>query len=168
MAAVVFVLLAIGGLILVMQGDGEGQVPTEPQGQPGLSQPSQEVPSEGLPPSPTATAPAASAPRVAAATAMAAKFVAFMSANKQKEAAALGCADSKQLLPGALMLIVDEQTKLKVSGKAIVQEPGTTAYPMRIVLVPIAGKTRFGPESGFVRIQDISGQPLCVRIYELK
>ncbi|WP_343968044.1 hypothetical protein [Kribbella koreensis] len=165
MAAVVLVLMTIVGLVVIMQGEGEGEVPTEPQGQPGLTQPSQQVPSEGLPPSPTATA---TAPRVAAATAMAAKFVAFMSANQQKEAAALGCEDSKQLLPGALMLIVDEQTKLRVSGKAIVQEPGTTAYPMRIVLVPIAGKTRFGPESGFVRIQDISGQPLCVRIYELK
>jgi hypothetical protein len=145
-----------------MQGEGGGSA--EPQTQPsqGLGQ------SEGQPTAPAPSTPAADAPRVTAATALAARFVAFMSANKQKEAAALGCADSKQLLPGALMLTVDEQTKLKVSGKTIVEEPGTTAYPMRIDLVPIAGKTRFGPESGFVRIQDIPGQPLCVRIFQLK
>lgn len=143
------VLLGIVGLlVMVTQGDGEESM--EPQTQPAPS------------------TPAADAPRLTEAAALAGKFVAFLSVNKQKDAAALGCEGSKQLLPTSIMLIVDEQTKLKVSGTTTVEEPGTTAYPMRMDFVPISGKTRFGPMSGFVRIQDIAGEPLCVRIFQLK
>lgn len=166
---VVVVLMGIGGLVLVMQGDGNGNgtSPTQPQAQP--SQVSgQGTPSEGQPTGSAPSTPAADAPRVTAATALAGRFVAFLSVNKQKEAAALGCEGSKQLLPGSIMLIVDESTKLKLSGKTTVEEAGTTAYPMRMDYVPISGKTRFGPMSGFVRIQDVPGQPLCVRIFQLK
>jgi hypothetical protein len=157
---VVVVLMGIGGLLLIMQGEGEG--PTVPQTQPSQSQ---GAPSEGQP---TPSTSAADAPRLTEATALAGRFVAYLSVNKQKEAAALGCEGSKQILPGSIMLIVDESTKLKLSGKTTVEEPGTTAYPMRMDYVPISGKTRFGPMSGFVRIQDVPGQPLCVRIFQLK
>jgi hypothetical protein len=145
-----------------MQGEG-GEGPTQPQ-----AQPSQGAPSAGQPTEPTPSTPLGGAPRLTEATALAGRFVAFLSVNKQKEAAALGCEGSKQILPGSIMLIVDESTKLKLSGKTIVEQPGTTAYPQRMDLVPISGKTRFGPMSGFVRIQDIPGEPLCVRIFQLK
>jgi hypothetical protein len=157
---VVVVLAVVGiiGMVFVLRGNDAANGPTQPQGQPSLVQPTESAPST----------PAADAPRLTEATALAGKFVGFLNANKQKEAAALGCAGSKQLLPTTIMLIVDESTKLKLSGKPIVEEPGTTAYPMRMDLVPISGKTRFGPMSGAVRLEDVSGQPLCVRLFELK
>ncbi|MFI5710225.1 hypothetical protein [Kribbella sp. NPDC051620] len=162
-AAVVLVLMTIGGLIVIMQGEGEGPTPSEPKAQ-SNRQPGQGAPTNGS----AASTPAAGAPRLTEATALAGKFVGLLSVNKQKEAAALGCEGSKQLLPTSIMLIVDEQTKLKLSGTTTVEEPGTSAYPMRMDLVPISGKTRFGPMSGFVRIQDVPGEPLCVRIFQLK
>jgi hypothetical protein len=161
---VVVVLMGIGGLVLVMQGDGEG--PTQPQAQ-SSQQPGQGTSTEGQPTQPAPSTPAADGPRLTEATALAGKFVAFLSVNKQKEAAALGCEGSKQLLPTTIMLIVDESTKLKLSGKPVV-EPAGTVYPMRMDLVPISGKTRFGPMSGYVRIEDVPGQPLCVRLFQLK
>ncbi|WP_157979797.1 hypothetical protein [Kribbella monticola] len=111
------------------------------------------------------SSPAADAPRLANAVVMTKKFLGYLNTNNQKAAAAMGCEGSKQLLPTAISLIVDESTNL-TAGTATVEEPGTSAYPMRMDLVTISGTVKYRPTNGWVRIQDVPGEPLCVRIFQ--
>jgi hypothetical protein len=130
---------------------------------------SQDDPSADPSTGPTdSTSPGGDAPRLTEAVTMATKFVGYLNANNQKAAAAMGCEGSKELLPTVISLVVDDQTALKVTGPATVEEPGTTAYPMRMDVVPIGGKIKFGPTTGYVRLEDVSGQALCVRLFQTK
>jgi len=159
-------MLGILGLILIVRGEDSGAVPTQPQTQPGQVAPSLGLPTDGLRTEPVPTTPAVEAPRLTEATALTTRFLGYLNTNKQ-EAAALGCASSKDLLPGVILLIVDESTNLKV-GKATVEEPGTSAYPMRMDLVTISGTARSNPATGYVRIEDVTGQPLCVHLFQVQ
>jgi hypothetical protein len=162
----VVVLLGILGLILIVSGEDSGAVPTKPQTQPSQGAPSQGLPTEGQRTEPVPTTPTADPPRLTEATALTTKFLGYLNTNKQKEAAALGCAGSKNILPGVILLVVDESTNLK-AGKATVEEPGTSAYPMRMDLITISGTANSNPATGSVRIEDVTGQPLCVRLFQV-
>jgi hypothetical protein len=125
-------------------------------------------PATGIDPSagPTdSSGPDADAPRLANAVVMTTKFLGYLNTNNQQAASAMGCEGSKQLLPTAISLIVDESTNLK-AGTATVEEPGTSAYPMRMDLVTISGTVKYRPTNGWVRIQDVPGEPLCVRMFQ--
>ncbi|TDU89907.1 hypothetical protein EV138_3487 [Kribbella voronezhensis] len=111
------------------------------------------------------SSPAADAPRLANAVVMTKKFLGYLNTNNQKAASAMGCEGSKQLLPTAISLVVDESTNL-TAGTATVEEPGTSAYPMRMDLVTISGTVKYRPTNGWVRIQDVPGEPLCVRMFQ--
>jgi hypothetical protein len=126
-------------------------------------------------PSPAAARPTASAqptaqpsetpggPRLTEATTLATRFLAYLNANDQKHATTLACADSKNLLAGQLIVMIDPPTKLAVSGPAA----SVSSYYPRIS-VPFSGTTKGGvPLAGTVDIMDQPTRPLCVRLTSL-
>jgi hypothetical protein len=157
-AAGIIVLLGVVALIVpgLMGGDdGQGSAPTAPS--PVGSQPAGS-PHPTAPPSQTP-----GGPRLTEATTLATRFLAYLNANDQKHATALGCADSKNLLAGQLIVMIDPPTKLAVSGPAA----SVSSYYPRIS-VPFSGTTKGGvPLAGTVDIMDQPTRPLCVRLTSL-
>jgi hypothetical protein len=120
------------------------------------------------PTAPAPSTPAQPAQRLTESSALAAKFLTYLNANDQKHAAALGCEDTKKLLPTVILLAIDPPTKLTVSGPA---EPMSKTYSapyyQMLVGVPFTGTTKHNPATGTVTIMDVPPQPLCVRLMKL-
>lgn len=157
MVAIAGVLVLVGVVALIvpglMGGDDDQSSPTAPS--PAGSRPAS--------PEPSTQPSTPGGPRLAEATTLASKFLAFLNANDQKHALALGCEDSRKLLTGQLLVTIDPPTRLTVSGPAA----SVTSYYPRIS-VPFSGTTKGGaPLSGTVDIMDMSSQPLCVRLTSL-
>jgi hypothetical protein len=156
-AAGIIVLLGVVALIVpgLMGGDDQGNAPTAPS--PAASEPAGS-------PQPTAQpSQTPGGPRLTEATTLATRFLAYLNANDQKHATALGCADSKNLLAGQLIVMIDPPTKLAVSGPAA----SVSSYYPRIS-VPFSGTTKGGvPLAGTVDIMDQPTRPLCVRLTSL-
>lgn len=157
-AAGIIVLLGVFALIVpgLMGGDDDqGAGPTAPS--PAAARPTDS-------PQPTAQpSETPGGPRLAEATTLATRFVTFLNANDQKHAIALGCEDSKKLLAGQLLVMIDPPTKLSVSGPSA----SVSSYYPRIS-VPFAGTTKGGaPLAGTVDIMDTPSLPLCVRLTSL-
>jgi hypothetical protein len=156
-AAGIIVLLGVVALIVpgLMGGDDDqGSAPTAPS--PAGSQPADS-------PQPTAQpSQTPGGPRLTEATTLATRFLAYLNANDQKHATALGCADSKNLLAGQLIVMIDPPTKLAVSGPAA----SVSSYYPRIS-VPFSGSTKGVPLAGTVDIMDQPTRPLCVRLTSL-
>jgi len=157
-AAGIVVFLGIVALLLpgLMGGDDDqGGSPTAPS--PGAARPT-DSPQPSARPSETP-----GGPRLTEATTLATRFLAYLNANDQKHATALGCADSKNLLAGQLIVMIDPPTKLAVSGPAA----AVSSYYPRIS-VPFSGTTKGGvPLAGTVDIMDQPTRPLCVRLTSL-
>jgi hypothetical protein len=145
--AVIALLTVLGVVVLVRYGDGGGTAPA----------PAPVTVTETAPVEPTT--PAAPTPRLTEATALVTRFLNELNVNDQKKAAALGCVDSKQLLPGQILLLVEPPTKLAVDGPATGQGR---------IAVPFSGTTKGNPYAGTAFVQDFPGQPLCVRILSSK
>ncbi|MFI5691448.1 hypothetical protein ACIA58_06375 [Kribbella sp. NPDC051586] len=157
-AAGVIVLLGVVALVLpgLMGGDDDqGSGPTAPS--PAAARPA------GSPQPAAQQSETPGGPRLTEATTLATRFLTFLNANDQKHATALGCADSKNLLAGQLLVMVDPPTRLTVSGPAA----SVTSYYPRIS-VPFSGTTKGGaPLAGTVDIMDSPSLPLCVRLTSL-
>jgi hypothetical protein len=152
----VLVLVGVVALIVpgLMGGDDGQSNPTPPS-----SSASHPVGS----PQPTAGPSTPGGPRLTEATALATRFLAFLNANDQKHATALGCEDSRKLLAGQLLVMVDPPTRLTVNGPAA----SVSSYYPRIS-VPFTGTTKGGaPLTGTVDIMDMPSRPLCVRLTSL-
>jgi hypothetical protein len=156
-AAGIIVFLGVVALLLpgLMGGDDDQGGPTEPS--PAAARPTGS-------PAPTAEpSETPGGPRLTEATTLATRFLAYLDANDQKHATALGCADSKNLLAGQLIVMIDPPTKLAVSGPAA----SVSSYYPRIS-VPFSGTTKGGvPLTGTVDIMDQPTRPLCVRLTSL-
>jgi hypothetical protein len=98
------------------------------------------------------------APRLAEAGALATKFLGYLNVNDQKSAAALGCRETTQLLPGVILLAVDPPTKLTAG----------TPTGQLMIGVPFTGTTKSNPATGTVIVQDLPPAPLCVRMLQLR
>ncbi|TDO67395.1 hypothetical protein EV651_103307 [Kribbella sp. VKM Ac-2571] len=159
----VFVLLGAVALIVpkLIGSDDDQAAPTAPS--PASSQPAGSPQPTSEPSSAPSSAPATPGPRLTEASTLATKFLAFLNANDQTHAVALGCADSKNLLAGQLLVMIDPPTKLSVTGPAA----SVSSYYPRIS-VPFSGTTKGGaPLAGTVDIMDEPSQPLCVRLTSL-
>lgn len=159
--AVVLVLGVAGVLVVTLTGGGNNQSgPTQPATAPpppSASSDPNSLPSSAPAPS---TAPSAAAPRLSEATALATKFLGYVNASDQPHALALGCADSRKILAGLLVFMIDPPTKLTVNGPPAVAQ---TYY--RKISVPFAGTTKGPvPRTGTVDIMDKPSTPLCVRL----
>ena len=153
-AAGIIVFLGVVALLLpgLMGGDDDQGGPTAPS--PAAARPT------GSPQPTTQPSETAGGPRLTEATTLATRFLAYLNANDQKHATALGCADSKNLLAGQLIVMVDPPTKLAVTGPAA----SVSSYYPRIS-VPFSGTTKGGvPLAGTVDIMDQPTRPLCVRL----
>lgn len=151
----VLVLVGVVALIVpgLMGGNDDQSGPTAPS----------RAASQPTAPQPTSQPSTPGGPRLTEATTLATKFLAFLNANDQKHALALGCEDSRKLLTGQLLVMIDPPTRLTVSGSAA----SVTSYYPRIS-VPFSGTTKGGAAlSGTVDIMDMSSQPLCVRLTSL-
>ncbi|MGW7681322.1 hypothetical protein ACWGID_11310 [Kribbella sp. NPDC054772] len=160
MIAVIAVLLLLGaGLVvatsLTSNDDDQSGGPTQPSTAP--SRPSAEPTSA---PTGGPTTPGTTAPRLTEATALATRFLAYVNASDQQHALALGCADSRQILAGLLVFMIDPPTKLTVSGQPVAMQ---SYYPK--ISVPFSGTTKGPvPRTGTVDIMDQPSTPLCVRL----
>ena len=157
MIAIAGVLVLVGVVALIvpglMGGDDDQSSPTSPS--PAANRPTS--------PQPSTQPSTPGGPRLAEATTLAAKFLAFLNANDQKHALALGCEDSRKLLTGQLLVMIDPPTRLSVNGPAA----SVSSYYPRIS-VPFTGTTKGGaPLTGTVDIMDMPPQPLCVRLTSL-
>ncbi|TDW89622.1 hypothetical protein EV137_3418 [Kribbella pratensis] len=163
--AVVGVFVLLGAVALIVPGligsDDDQGGPTAPS--PALSQPAGSPQPTSEPSPATSSAPSTPGPRLTEASTLATRFLAFLNANDQTHAVALGCADSRNLLAGQLIVMVDPPTKLSVSGPAA----SVSSYYPRIS-VPFSGTTKGGaPLAGTVDIMDVPSEPLCVRLTSL-
>ncbi|GAA1109870.1 hypothetical protein GCM10009630_03620 [Kribbella jejuensis] len=160
---VVLVLLGVGVLLATRSSDNDASGPTEPSTAP--LPPSTSSESSVSPPPTTAppTAPTA-APRLAEARTLATSFLAYLNANDQTHATALGCEESRKLLTGQLIVMIDPPTKLAVTGPGV----SVPSYYPRIS-VPFSGTTNGSvPLTGTVDIMDLPSRPLCVRLTSLQ
>jgi hypothetical protein len=161
-AVVVVLVLGAGVLVATISGgDDNRSGPTQPSTAP----PPPTASSEPNPlPSSTATSSEPSAPRLTEATALATRFLAYVNAADQKHALALGCADSRNILAGLLVFMIDPPTKLTVSG-----QPVATQTYYRKISVPYSGTTKGPvPRTGTVDIMDQPSTPLCVRLTTMR
>ncbi|GAA1590314.1 hypothetical protein GCM10009742_41080 [Kribbella karoonensis] len=161
--AVVVVLLlgGVGALVVTLTGrDDDSSGPTQPATAPPPAATSSEPGSEPSSEPTSSTTPSTSAPRLTEATALATKFLAYVNASDRKHALALGCADSRQILAGLLVFMIDPPTKLTVNGP-----PVATVTYYRKISVPYSGTTKGPvPRTGTVDIMDQPSAPLCVRL----
>lgn len=136
-------------------------VPTQPSAPPKTvpsAVPTKAVPSSvpspapsSAPSKPVGTAPVGTTP--ANAVALAGRFVSNLNAGNTEAATALGCADTRALIPTLIGSLIKAPTNLAVDGKAIGQDP---------YLVQISGTTNGKSMAGMVIIQ--GG---CVRVFNL-
>ncbi|HWD82479.1 MAG TPA: hypothetical protein VG497_26450 [Kribbella sp.] len=161
---VLLVLLALIGVgVLATRSSSENvSGPTQPSTAP--LPPTTSESSAGPSPAPTPTAPSTAAPRLVEAKTLATRFVAYLNANDQTHATALGCEESRKLLTGQLIVTIDPPTKLAVTGPGV----SVPSYYPRIS-VPFSGTTNGSvPLAGTVDIMDIPSRPLCVRLTSLQ
>ncbi|MFF0339200.1 hypothetical protein [Kribbella sp. NPDC004875] len=168
----VLVLLTVGILATRLASDDDtAGGPTQPSTAPSRPNPTAEptsVPSGGpsggpTPSTTTATTPAA-APRLTEATALATRFLAYVNAADRTHALALGCEDSRKILDGLLVFMIDPPTKLVVNGKPYATQ---TYYPK--ISVPFSGTTKGPvPRTGTVDIMDQPPAQLCVRLTTMR
>lgn len=164
-AGVLVVVVAVGALVVFLgRDDNQAVGPTQPQPQNSQPLPSQGLPSEGQRTEPGPSTPAEQPRRLAESKALTVRFLGYLNTRKEKEAAALGCAESKQILPGVILLTVDESTKLK-AGNVVAEESAETGLSMRTNRVEISGTVKFNPHTGYVRLQDVPGKPVCVQLF---
>ncbi|HEY3562863.1 MAG TPA: hypothetical protein VGL05_35600 [Kribbella sp.] len=170
MIAVVVVLVLGGAGVLVATlsgGDDNRSGPTQPTTAPPPPSASSEpnpVPSSTPTSSTPTSATEPTAPRLTEATALATRFLGYVNAADQKHALALGCEDSRQILAGLLVFMIDPPTKLTVSGK-----PVATQTYYRKISVPYSGTTKGPvPRTGTVDIMDQPSTPLCVRLTTMR
>lgn len=174
----VLVLLAAGLLVATrLTGDDDtADGPTQPSTAPNPTAEPTPLPSGGptpstepsaepsTEPSTTASTPATAAPRLTEATALATKFLGYVNASDRAHALALGCADSRNLLDGLLVFMIDPPTKLTVSGQPYAVR---TYYPK--ISVPFSGTTKGPvPRTGTVDIMDKPPAQLCVRLTTMR
>jgi hypothetical protein len=178
-----YVVLAVAGVLVVLGivalilpgllGDDESGGPTSPappaprstsSPDPSSESSGSPEPSSGPPSSgPPSSAPPA-APRLTEATALATRFLGYVNASDRKHALALGCEDSRQILDGLLVFMIDPPTKLVVSGKPVAAQ---TYYHK--ISVPFSGTTKGPvPRAGTVDIMDEPSTPLCVRLTTMR
>ena len=112
-------------------------------------------PSQEPSPEPTMTLPTAGSGDLAKAKDLAQRFVSQLNANKPKEAAALGCPESKELLPTLIEVLIKPPTKLTI-GEAVGQ---------LVIIVRLTGTTNGHQVTGMVLIQE-TGTP-CVRAVQV-
>lgn len=162
---VVLVLLALLGVVVLLatrSSSDDASGPTEPSTAPLPPSPSEASTAPSPPPTPTA--PATAAPRLTEAGTLATRFIAYLNANDQTHATALGCEESRKLLTGQLIVMIDPPTKLAVTGPGV----SVPSYYPRIS-VPFSGTTNGSvPLAGTVDIMDIPSRPLCVRLTSLR
>ncbi|NUS00050.1 MAG: hypothetical protein HOV67_32925 [Kribbellaceae bacterium] len=166
LGAVVLLVLIIGvAVALGTRSPGTNTSgPTEPSTAPLPPSTSSGSSVSPAPTVPTPTAPASAAPRLAEARTLATRFIAYLNANDQAHATALGCEESRKLLTGQLIVMVDPPTKLAVTGPGV----SVPSYYPRIS-VPFSGTTNGTvPLTGTVDIMDIPSRPLCVRLTSLQ
>jgi hypothetical protein len=101
------------------------------------------------------TPPTGSAGDLAKAKDLAQRFVTQLNANKPAAAAALGCPESKELLPTLIRVLIKPPTKLTI-GEALGQT---------VIIVRLAGTTNGHQVSGMVLIQETSTP--CVRAVQV-
>ncbi|QNE19843.1 hypothetical protein F1D05_20395 [Kribbella qitaiheensis] len=127
------------------------ELPTNFPTEPPTEDPTQEPTAE------PSTVPTSGAGNLAGATALTKRFVAALNANKLDAAAAMGCTESKQLLPLLFKAMIAPPTKLTV-GEALGQSA---------IIVRLTGTTKGHNISGIVLVQDLGGAPLCVRAIQV-
>lgn len=125
--------------------------PTEPPTEDPTDEPT--VPQNTEPTGP----PSSGAGDLAVAKALAAKFVGNLNANKTSAALAMGCKESKDLLPMVFGALIAPPTKLTV-GEALGQST---------VIVRVSGSTKGHNVTGLVVVQKPQGEALCIRILSL-
>lgn len=165
LGAVVLLVLIIGIAVALSTRSASTNTsgPTEPSTAPPPPSTSAESSVRPSPP-PTSTAPSTAAPRLAEAKTLATRFVGYLNANDQTHATALGCEESRKLLTGQLIVMIDPPTKLAVTGPGV----SVPSYYPRIS-VPFSGTTNGSvPLTGTVDIMDIPSRPLCVRLTSLQ
>ncbi|HET6741227.1 MAG TPA: hypothetical protein VFH76_19920 [Kribbella sp.] len=159
---VALVLGVVGVLVATLTGGDDNQSgPTQPATvppPPSASSDPNSLPSSA--PTSSTAPPAQSAPRLTEATALATKFLGYVNASDQPHALALGCEDSRKILAGLLVFMIDPPTKLTISG-----QPVTAQTYYRKISVPFSGTTKGPvPRTGTVDIMDKPSTPLCVRL----
>lgn len=165
-AAGVLVLLAVAALIVpgLIGSDDQGHGPSAQS--PASSSPTASTSAPtGTPSAPTTppTTPSAT-PRLAEATTEATLFLGLLNSNRPKSAGMLACAETKQLLAGQLLLIVEPPTKLAITGPGV----SVSSYYPRIS-VPFSGTTKGGVAlAGTVDIMDMPSHNLCVRLITVR
>lgn len=170
----VLAIVGIGGFVTynLTSGDSDGgtaaaspspspsgpvSTPTRPPAPPKTvpsAVPTKAVPSSApssAPSKPVGTAPVGTTP--ADALALVGRFVSNLNAGNTEAATALGCADTRALIPTLIGSLIKAPTNLAVDGKAIGQDP---------YLVQISGTTNGKSMAGMVIIQ--GG---CVRVFNL-
>ena len=105
---------------------------------------------------PTTKLPAPTRPGSAAE--LARRFVAQLNANNPTAAAAYACQDSKQLIPILMGQYLQPPTKLT---------PGTSIGGQPTYAVRLTGTTKGSPVTGVIIIQQLTPEPLCVRIFSI-
>jgi hypothetical protein len=114
-------------------------------------------PSEEPSTSEPTTLPSSGGADLAGATALAKRFVAQLNANKPAAAAAMGCKDSKELLPALIQVLIKPPTKLTV-GEAIGRI---------VIIVRVSGSTNGHSVDGMVLVQETEGTAPCIRAMQV-
>lgn len=107
---------------------------------------------------PTMTLPTAGSGDLAKAKDLAQRFVTQLNANKLDAAAALGCAEAKQLLPLLFEAMIKAPTKLTVVGEPLGQSA---------IIVRLDGTTKGHHVTGIVLVQKADNIPLCIRALQV-
>jgi hypothetical protein len=103
------------------------------------------------------TLPTSGGANLAGATALAKRFVGLLNANQPAAAAALGCKESKDLLPSLIELLIEPPTKLTV-GEAVGRF---------VMIAKVSGTTKGRSVTGVVLVQELQGAPLCIRMLQV-
>lgn len=163
----VLAILGIGGFVtytLTASDNGGGTAPDPTPSAAPVSTPTRKA----TPSAPPKTVPSAAPTKVVPsktvhskpvgtsgsdAVALAGRFVAQLNADNTEAAIAMGCTETRSLIPTLISALIKAPTKLAVTGKAIGQNP---------YIVQISGTTKGQTMSGMIIVQDA-----CVRVFQL-
>lgn len=119
---------------------------TVPSVAPTKAVPTKVVPTKMVPSKPVGTSGAD-------AVALAGRFVAQLNADNTEAAIAMGCTETRSLIPTLISALIKAPTKLTVTSAAIGQNP---------YIVQISGTTKGQTMSGMIIVQDT-----CIRVFQL-
>jgi len=171
LVVILIAVLGIGGVVAYNLASGDKSPSSEPTNPGGLDPsdfptdiPTYYYPTEPPTPDPTTpenteptTLPTSGGANLAGATALAKRFVGLLNANQPAAAAALGCKESKDLLPSLIQLLIEPPTKLTVG----------EAAGRFVMIVHVSGTTKGRSVTGIVLVQELQGAPLCIRMLQV-